>query len=87
MFLSLNMDDNPGLIGPILEEQKLTLAVLPANSYASDTLKVEFVPQNWIVDSNGIIRLKGVGSYPSPEKWEQGMKDAIERVRAIPIRR
>jgi hypothetical protein len=82
VFLSLNLDDNPGLIGPILAEQKLTLTVLPAYSYVNDTLKIDFIPQNWIVDPDGIIRLKGLGSYDSVEKWEPGMKDAIEKVRA-----
>ena len=82
VFLSLNMDDNPGLIGPFLAEQKLTLTVLPAYSYASDTLKIDVIPQNWIVGPDGIIRLKGIGSYDSIEKWEPGMKDAIEKVRS-----
>ncbi|SPE43424.1 hypothetical protein SBA3_910041 [Candidatus Sulfopaludibacter sp. SbA3] len=82
VFLSLNMDDNPGLIGPVLAEQKLTLTVLPAYSYASDTLKIDVIPQNWIVGPDGVIRLKGIGSYASIEKWEPGMKDAIEKVRS-----
>ena len=81
MFLSLNMDDNPGLIGPFMAEKKLTLTVLPAYSYVSDTLKIDLIPQNWIVGPDGIIRLKGIGSYDSIEKWEPGMKDAIEKVR------
>ena len=82
MFLSLNIDDNPGLIGPIMAEHKLTFTVLPAYSYASDTLKIDGIPQNWIVDRDGFIRLKGIGSYDAVEKWEPGMKDAIEKVRS-----
>lgn len=80
VFLSLNMDDNPGLIHPFMAEQNLTLIVLPAYSYVSDTLKVNVIPQNWIVGPDGVIRLKGIG-YDSTEKGEQGMKDAIEKVR------
>ena len=82
VFLSLNMDDNPGLIAPIIAEQRLTFTVLPAYGYLSDVLKIEFVPQNWIVGPDGIIRLKGIGSYDSIEKWEPGMKDAIEKIRS-----
>jgi hypothetical protein len=81
LFLSLNMDDNPGLIDPFMAEHKLTLTVLPASSYVSDTLKVNGIPQNWIVGPDGIVRLKGIG-YDATEKWEQGMKDAIEKVSA-----
>ena len=82
VFLSLNIDDNPGLIAPIMAEQKLNFTVLPAYSYVTDKLKIDFIPQNWIVGPDGIIRLKGIGSYPSIEKWEPGMKEAIEKVRS-----
>lgn len=30
LFLSLNMDDNPGLIDPFVTDQRLTVTVLPA---------------------------------------------------------
>ena len=77
-FLTLNMDENPGLIEPFLKERKLTFTVLPAYSYVRDTLKVNGIPQNWIVDSNCVVRLKGTG-YDSTEKWEIGMNDAIQK--------
>jgi hypothetical protein len=77
-FLTLNMDDNPGLIEPFLKEHQLNLTVVPASSYVQDTLKVMGIPQNWIVDSNCTIRLKGIG-YDSTDKWETGMKEAIEK--------
>ena len=44
-----------------------------------DTLKV-YVPAIWIVDANGLVRLKAQG-YDPTEKWETGMKDAIEKVK------
>jgi hypothetical protein len=80
-FLTLNIDENPGLIAPYLTEHQLSLIVLPAYSYVNDTLKVFGIPQNWIVDSQGVVRLKGIG-YDSTGKWELGMADAIERVKA-----
>ena len=81
VFLSLNLDDNPGLIGPVMVEQRLTFTVLPAYSYVNDTLKIEVIPQNWIVGRDGVLRMKGVGSYDSVDKWEPGMREAIEQVR------
>jgi hypothetical protein len=75
------MDENPGIIEPFLKEHQLAVTVVPAYSYVWDTLKVNGIPQNWIVDSGGVIRLKGVG-YDSTEKWETGMRDAIEKVQA-----
>ena len=79
-FITLNMDENPGVIEPFLKEHQLTLTVLPAYSYVTETLKVNEIPQNWIVDSGGVVRLKGIG-YDFTEKWETGMRDAIEKVK------
>jgi hypothetical protein len=77
-FITLNMDDNPGLVEPYMKEHQLSLIVLPAYSYVTETLKVFGIPQNWIVDSHGVVRLKGTG-YDSTEKWEMGMAEAIEK--------
>ena len=78
-FITLNMDENPGVVEPFLKEHQLAVTVIPAYNYVTETLKVNGIPQNWIVDSGGVIRLKGVG-YDSTEKWETGMRDAIEKV-------
>ncbi len=77
-FITLNIDDNPGLIAPFMKEHQLSFTVLPAYSYVTDTLKVFGIPQNWIVDYRAVVRLKGLG-YDSAEKWEMGMADAIEK--------
>jgi hypothetical protein len=79
-FVTLNMDDNPGLIEPFLAEKKLALIVVPAYSYVRDTLHVNGIPQNWIVDGSGVVRLKGVG-YDATGKWETGMAEAIAKVK------
>jgi hypothetical protein len=79
-FVTLNMDENPGLIAPFLSEKKLALTVVPAYSFVEDTLKVRGIPQNWIVDSSGVVKLKGVG-YDATEKWETGMMEAIAKVK------
>jgi hypothetical protein len=84
LFLSFNMDDNPGAIQPFMTEKKLTLTVVPAYSYLTNTLKIFAIPQNWIAGPDGVIRLKGFG-YDSTEKWEQGMRDAIEKVVSRPV--
>jgi thiol-disulfide isomerase/thioredoxin len=79
-FITLNMDQNPGLIQPFLNEHQLSLMVVPAYGYVTDTLKVMGIPQNWIVDKDGVVRLKGIG-YDATEKWVTGMKEAIEKVK------
>ena len=63
-----------------MTERKLSLIVLPAYSYMSDTLKLNRFPQNWIVDAAGVVKLKGIG-YDATEKWETGMAEAIAKVK------
>jgi hypothetical protein len=75
------MDENPGLIAPFLKEHQLAFSVIPAYSYVRETLKVLGIPQNWIVDANGVVLLKGLG-YDATEKWVTGMKEAIAKVKA-----
>lgn len=81
LFISFNIDDDPGLIDPFLKQHKLTFPILPAYDYATGTLKVLSIPQNWVVGPHGIVRLKGVGYDPTP-KWELGVKDAIEKCKS-----
>jgi hypothetical protein len=78
LFLSFNIDQNPGFIGPFMQQHKLSFTVLPAYSYATDTLKVAGIPQNWIVDSTGVVRLKGVG-YDESTQWVNEMANAIKK--------
>jgi thiol-disulfide isomerase/thioredoxin len=80
-FISMNMDDNPGLIQPFLKEHGLSITVIPASSYISETLNVNGIPQNWIVDGQGIVRRKS-GGYDSSEKWAAEMESGIEEVKA-----
>lgn len=75
------MDDNPGGIQPFMTENKLSLTVLPAYSYLTDTLKIFSVPRNWIVGPDFVIRLKGAG-YDPTGKWEQGIRNAIEKCKS-----
>jgi len=82
-FISMNMDDNPGLIEPFMKEHQLSMTVIPASGYISETLNVNGIPQNWIVDPQGIVRQKSEG-YDSTERWMTGMESAIEEVKSAP---
>jgi hypothetical protein len=77
-LLTLNIDENPGLAEAFMKEQKLTFPVLLASSYVQDALHGVGVPQNWVVDAKGVVRLKGIG-YDATEKWEEGMVEAVEK--------
>ena len=78
LFISFNTDANPELVQPFVKEHALSFVVIPAYNYV-EALNV-YVPATWIVDGNGVVRLKAQG-YDPTEKWESGMKDAIETVK------
>jgi hypothetical protein len=80
-FISLNADENPGLVAPFMKEHQLAFTVIPASTYVWQTLKLFGIPSNWIIDPEGVVRLKGLG-YDATEKWVTGMKDAIAKVQS-----
>jgi len=80
-FITFNMDDNPGAVEPFMKEHKYTFVVIPAYTYVTETLKINSIPRNWIIDPQGVIRLKGTG-YNASAAWETAMAEAIEKVRS-----
>jgi thiol-disulfide isomerase/thioredoxin len=63
-IVSLNVDDNPGVVEPFLADTKYTFPVVFGSSFW-DSLKLESngIPTNWIVDDKGVARaeLRGFG--------------------------
>jgi hypothetical protein len=64
-----------------MKEHQLAFTVIPAGNYVWQTLKVVGIPSNWIIDAEGVVRLKGLG-YDATEKWVTGMKEAIAKVQS-----
>jgi len=80
-FITLDLDENPGLVQPVVKQLGLSLVVIPAYSYVNEKLNVGGLPANWIVDGKGVVRLKGGGYDPGPN-WESHVKAAIEKVQS-----
>jgi len=59
--LALDLDEDLGLVAPYLKEKGYTFPVLPAYSTAVNLLDGLAIPQNWIVDSQGVWRWKQIG--------------------------
>jgi thiol-disulfide isomerase/thioredoxin len=51
--VTFNMDENPGLVQPFLNENKYEFPVLLAHSFINSTLDEIGIPQNWIIDPKG----------------------------------
>ncbi len=55
-ILTFNVDENPGAVAPYLREHGFHFPVVLAKEYVDNTMKVEAIPRNWIVDSAGVLR-------------------------------
>ncbi len=82
LVITFNVDDNVGLVGPFLAENKYTFPVIPASYLMSELVPSLGIPMNWIVDASGIVRLERVGFGGDGSKWIDEMVEAIGRVAA-----
>jgi thiol-disulfide isomerase/thioredoxin len=76
--ITLNMDDNPGLIEPFLKQNKYTFPVLLAKDYADASFKIQGIPTNYITDSAATIRLEYLGFGGSGDDWIGKMLASLE---------
>ncbi|MGI8989152.1 MAG: redoxin domain-containing protein [Bryobacteraceae bacterium] len=76
-IVTLNTDDNPGMIEPFLKENKYTFPVMPARAYVDTMVPSLSIPRNWIVDKDAVLRLESVG-FDSGDKWIDRMTGTIE---------
>ena len=79
--VTLNTDDNPGLILPFLNENKYTFPVLPAAGYVAKLVPELSIPRNWIVDADGLLRKERVGFGNGDDKWVDEMIETMEKAR------
>jgi thiol-disulfide isomerase/thioredoxin len=82
LVLTLNTDQNPAVIEPFLRQNKYTFPVLPALSYLEHMDSALVVPQNWVVDRNGVLRSKSEGYGYNGEEWLKGATKTFEDIRA-----
>jgi thiol-disulfide isomerase/thioredoxin/tetratricopeptide (TPR) repeat protein len=81
-ILSLNIDEDPGLVEPFLKERKLSFPVIPAKPYVAGIDPSFSIPRNWLVSPDGVVRREQVGySAGGGERWVDQMTEAIEKAR------
>ncbi len=81
-IVTFNVDDNVGLVGPFLRENKYTFPVVPATRLMDDLVPELGIPLNWIVDAGGVVRYESVGFGGDGDKWAEGIMATIEKVKA-----
>lgn len=68
-LLTLNVDENPGVVAPFLRTGSYTFPVITAEQFVQNTLKVNGYPANWVVDPDGIVRRMQGGGLGEPDRW------------------
>lgn len=74
--ITLNIDDNPGAVEPVVKAGGYTFPVIPARDWVSAFAAPLGVPQNWLVDPNGVVRQTSGGFEASPD-WAKRMLDKL----------
>ncbi len=81
LVLTLNIDEELGLVEPFMKDNKYNFTVLPAQAYASN-LGVYSIPRNWVVSVDGVLQLEGIGYGGEGEEWLKKVAGMIEKVKA-----
>ena len=83
MVITLNTDENPGLIAPFLRANHYSFPVLPAQTYA-EKAAVDGIPLNWLVDGKGTVRKErtGFGNESDKDGWADRMIVEMEKLAA-----
>ena len=81
LILTLNTDDEIGLVEPFMKENKYSFTVIPAQSYAQG-LGVYSLPRNWVVSADGVLTFEGIGFGGDGDEWMKKAAEMIEKVKS-----
>ncbi len=77
-ILTLNFDEDPGMIEPFVKKKGYTFPVLPAYTLLSNKIDVNSIPRNWLVDSNGKWLWEQIGFDSSESDWGKNILSKLD---------
>lgn len=80
VVLTLNIDEEVGLVQPFVKEKKYTFPVLLGQAYA-DSQGINSIPRNWVVAVDGKVMFEGIGFGNDGEEWMKKAAEVIEKVK------
>jgi len=80
LILTLNTDEDVGMVEPFMKENKFSFPVLLGQAYA-DGQGVNSIPRNWIVSADGKIVYEGIGFGNNGDEWIKKATDMLEKVK------
>jgi thiol-disulfide isomerase/thioredoxin len=80
LVLTLNIDDELGLVEPFMKENKYTFPVMLGQTYA-EGLGVFSIPRNWVVSADGKVMFEGIGFGNDGDEWVKKAIAVIQKVK------
>jgi thiol-disulfide isomerase/thioredoxin len=80
LVLTLNIDENVGVVEPFMKENKYSFPVLLGQAYAQQQ-GVNSIPRNWVVAVDGKVVYEGIGFDNDGEGWMKKAAQMIEKVK------
>jgi thiol-disulfide isomerase/thioredoxin len=78
-LLTLNVDENPGVVAPFLRTGNYTFPVAPAGQFVQNTLQVNGYPTNWVVDPDGVVRRMHAAGLGEPDRWVEWVYNSLTK--------
>ena len=80
VVLTLNIDEDVGLVQPFVNEKKYTFPVLLGEAYANSQ-GINSIPRNWVVAVDGKVMFEGIGFGNDGDAWMKKVAEVIEKVK------
>ncbi len=83
LVITLNIDDEVGMVEPYMKDNKFNFPTLLAQTYAEQQ-GVNSIPRNWVVSSDGKVMFEGIGFDNDGEGFLKKALDVIDKVKGTP---
>ncbi len=80
LLLTMNIDEELGLVEPFCKEKGFTFPVLPAYAFINQLLDSVSIPRNWILDAQGKWQWEQIGFNAQEADWEGTVLAKLEAV-------
>ena len=77
-ILTLNFDQDLGMVEPFVKKKGYTFPVLPAYAFLSNKIDVNSIPRNWLIDAAGKWQWEQIGFLSTEPDWEKTMLSRLE---------
>jgi thiol-disulfide isomerase/thioredoxin len=81
LILTLNIDEQVGLVEPFMKAKKFSFPVLFGQEYAV-SLGVYSIPRNWVVTVDGKLVFEGLGFSNDGEAWLKKAQEMIHKAKS-----